>query len=390
MKPKVLFITTDYPPGVGGQSRLSEYIVSSLQDEFDLKVYLQLDTPPPHTNFTTLQTGTGNSCLTRWINRCDLAPSFLRSCMIAKYLGRDFDLVIAGDSERSAWTAGWFRLLFRAPRFINFCQGMDFAWRNYDTITGRLHRFLLSQSACSIASSQETASRITSLRLSRNVSVVSPPVDLARFKQIPKSENILSSLVPADFKGVIISTVSRLVARKGVDRVIRALANLERDFLYMIAGDGPERASLEKLAKELGLAQKIIFLSEIEDEKLPHFYNLSDFFVLTPFEIHDGAKANFEGFGMVFLEANACGKPVIATSSGGIPDAVHDGYSALVIPPNDPESLKKALLTLIDDSDLRNSMSSQAIEWASRFALSSMREKYRRFFSQHLATHPSL
>ena len=131
-------------------------------------------------------------------------------------------------------------------------------------------------------------------------------------------------------------TVSRLVRRKNVDTVLRALARLP-PLRYVIVGDGPERAPLEALADSLGLGG-VEFVGEVPDDRLHELLDRSRQFVMVP----RGSAEDFEGLGIVYYEAHGHGLPVVASSTGGIPDAVGDA-GILVETPDDPAAVARAI-----------------------------------------------
>ena len=116
----------------------------------------------------------------------------------------------------------------------------------------------------------------------------------------------------------------------------------------VIAGGGEQTNALRKLAKEIGVDQKVEFLSSVGEEKLHELYRSCDVFALTPRRVGDA----FEGFGVVFLEAGAFGKPVVASRSGGAPEAVIENKTGLIVPENSPVETAKAIIRLIIDRDL--------------------------------------
>lgn len=149
----------------------------------------------------------------------------------------------------------------------------------------------------------------------------------------------------------VMLTVTRLVARKGVDTALRAFQKvLERypDCKYVIGGSGPYKPKLQRLAEELGISQSVIFAGRIPDEELLSYYNACDVFVMPS----KTEPPNVEGFGIVFLEANACGKPVIGSYSGGIPSAVVEGETGLLVEEQNPEALAAAIEKLLADPAL--------------------------------------
>jgi phosphatidylinositol alpha-1,6-mannosyltransferase len=149
----------------------------------------------------------------------------------------------------------------------------------------------------------------------------------------------------------LILSVGRLQRRKGFDMVIRSLPSLVThgiDVHYALIGMGQDSDYLSKLSQKLGLAERVHMLGRIESADLPRWYNACNVFVMPNREIN----GDTEGFGMVFLEAAACGRPVIAGKAGGTGSAVVDGVTGMRIDGDNLEQLCNALLTLLVDDAL--------------------------------------
>jgi phosphatidyl-myo-inositol dimannoside synthase len=188
------------------------------------------------------------------------------------------------------------------------------------------------------------------------ISIVHPGCDLHRFQPRPANLELKQKLIGSREKRVIV-TVGGLVARKGHDMVLRALSRLIQkfpDITYLIVGDGPYRSELVSLVNELGLQQNVVFAGKMDDELLPEIYALSDVFVMPSRQNLDACDV--EGFGLVYLEASACGKPVVAGRSGGTPDAVVDEETGFLVDPNNPLELANALERLLTDKDLAQTL----------------------------------
>ena len=130
-------------------------------------------------------------------------------------------------------------------------------------------------------------------------------------------------------------TVARLQQHKGMDTVIEALpAILEHapDVRYAVAGTGPDRERLEKRAQQLRLGDRVRFLGGIGDQDLPAFYNLASLYVGAS---RRAERLGVEGFGISLVEASACGLPVIGSRSGGIPEAIREGETGLLVEPDE-------------------------------------------------------
>jgi phosphatidylinositol alpha-1,6-mannosyltransferase len=120
--------------------------------------------------------------------------------------------------------------------------------------------------------------------------------------------------------------------------------------MYVLVGEGPHRSRLEEVTAELGLGNLVHFAGRATDDELARWYQSADVFAMCSEERpREGAV---EGFGIAFLEASASGLPVVATNSGGIPDAVADGETGLLVPPGHVAAVSQALRRLLDDPAL--------------------------------------
>ena len=184
-----------------------------------------------------------------------------------------------------------------------------------------------------------------------------PGVDTVFFHQEGKSRYLVEKHRLQDKQ--IIMTVGRLDERKGHDMVIRAMAHVIKQFpnvAYMIVGKGREEQRLKNLADNLKLQDLVVFAGFVADESLPDYYNLCDVFVLPnrETESHDQLKGDYEGFGVVFLEASACGKPVIAGKSGGSCEAVVDGTTGLMVDPRSESEIAHTIGRILVDKNFAN------------------------------------
>jgi phosphatidyl-myo-inositol dimannoside synthase len=147
-------------------------------------------------------------------------------------------------------------------------------------------------------------------------------------------------------------TVARLDPHKGVDTVLRALPAIVArapDVQYAVVGSGPERAWLEQLARRTGVADRVHFLGHVADSALPSLYNMASVYVGAS---RRAEPINVEGFGISFVEASACALPIVAGDSGGVADAVRDGETGLLVSPEDPAAVARAVSQLLGDPGL--------------------------------------
>lgn len=153
-----------------------------------------------------------------------------------------------------------------------------------------------------------------------------------------------------DHKKVIV-TVGRLVERKGHDMIIRALPEVLKDVpeaVYLVVGRGPMETRLRKLAREMGVEDRVAFAGFVPDQDLLAYYQAADVFAMPNREI----EGDTEGFGIVFVEASACGKPVVGGRSGGAVEVIADGVTGFLVDPWSVEDIARTLRILLQDSDL--------------------------------------
>ena len=143
-------------------------------------------------------------------------------------------------------------------------------------------------------------------------------------------------------------TVARLVAHKGIDtvlHVVAALAGEHPTLKYAVVGSGPMQAQLEALARTLGVASRVRFLTNVPDSDLPALYNSAEVYL----GVSRPAELMMEGFGISLSEASACGIPVVGGSSGGIPDAVLENETGLLVDGRTPGPVVDAIRLLLMD-----------------------------------------
>jgi phosphatidylinositol alpha-1,6-mannosyltransferase len=191
--------------------------------------------------------------------------------------------------------------------------------------------------------------------------VVLPGVDPARFRPAPDEQARAATRARfgLDPDRPLVLGVSRLVPRKGFDVVIDAVAGLAGVQLA-IGGSGRDRARLERRARTSGADAR--FLGRVPDDALADLYAAADVFAMCCRDRWAGLEA--EGFGIVFLEAAACGVPAVAGRSGGSHEAVVDGETGSVVEPRDVGAVRAAIARLVEDRELRTKMGAAARERA--------------------------
>lgn len=156
----------------------------------------------------------------------------------------------------------------------------------------------------------------------------------------------------------ILLSISRLIDRKGTDTILKALAYLVPkmpDLHHLIVGEGPQRPYLEYLVQELSIEDHVTFVGWIPYKEVNSYYNLCDIFVMPS----KTQLPEVEAFGITYLEANACEKPVIGTTTGGISDAVIDGETGILVEEQNPKALAGAIRKILENESLKHSLGQQ-------------------------------
>jgi phosphatidylinositol alpha-1,6-mannosyltransferase len=189
-----------------------------------------------------------------------------------------------------------------------------------------------------------------------------PGVDLNRFTPGAKSLDLQKKWGIENV--LVIVSIGRLVARKGSDQLIKAMPEVLKHFptsKLLLVGTGNYQKRLGKLVRNLKLQDSVVFTGRVEHDLLPDYFRLGDIFAAPCRSRYGGLEV--EGLGIVYLEASACGVPVIAGKSGGAPDAVLDGKTGLLVNGRDYREVGSALIKLLSDQPLRQKMGIDGRVW---------------------------
>jgi len=202
---------------------------------------------------------------------------------------------------------------------------------------GFLRRLVYNNAKVCIAASLAIKRYFEEIGL-KNIKVIPNGIDLKRFQNLDRAENRKKLGLKNEF---VIIAVARLEKVKGLKYLVQAMKTLSTKYKtlntkyqLLIIGDGSERENLENLTNKLELNDKVRFLGQIRNEKVPEYLSAADCFVLPSLS---------EGFGIVILEAMAANIPVIATKIGGILDIIEDGETGALVDPKNPDGIAKAL-----------------------------------------------
>lgn len=224
----------------------------------------------------------------------------------------------------------------------------------------RAMRFVLRHADRVIANSDFTRQVLVGMGVEPNRTVIiNPGVDTHRFRPGLPYLDLRDGLGLRPGARLLLS-VGRLSRRKGFDTVIRCLPSLldaGQDVHYAIVGIGDDLAYLEDVAEAAGVRDRVHFLGQVPMDDLPRWYNACDIFVLVNRDI----AGDTEGFGLVFLEAAACGRAAVAGTAGGTGAAVLDGVSGLRVDGCDVEAVSATILRLLCDAETTESLAASAL-----------------------------
>jgi phosphatidylinositol alpha-1,6-mannosyltransferase len=191
---------------------------------------------------------------------------------------------------------------------------------------------------------------------------IAPGIDTGHF--IPQPDSMAKRIsLGLENKKIIIS-VGRLVHRKGQDKLIEAMPMIIKNIPnahLLLVGEGPYRGHLENLVRKLNLQENVTFAGRILFDKLPSYLSAADLFAMPSRSRYFGLEV--EGLGIVYLEASACGIPVVAGNSGGAPDAVLDGITGLCVDGTNVEQIASAVIEICSDAQRASEMGANGRNW---------------------------
>jgi phosphatidylinositol alpha-1,6-mannosyltransferase len=353
-----LLLTYDFPPIGGGISRWMAELT---------KRY-----PPGSLVVSTGQHGPAASIDASFPNRIDRLPTpsrrlrtiqgiLLWSRRVAQLArSTDAEFIWCGNIKPAAYPAKWTMERTGTP-FGILLHGGDLLILQHQVHQSAMKRrtaaALLSSASVLVANSEWTRDRCVTLlgeleidASPDRVRVVPRGADHQFFRPGLDSRAVRERYGLGEGRWLL--SVARLTRHKGIDTALQALARLaprHPDLRYAVVGEGEERDALETEAVELGVAERVRFLSDVPDRDLPALYNAAEIYL----GVSRLMEQRVEGFGISIAEASACGVPVIAGRSGGIPAAVRDGETGLLVDAERVEAVSEAIARLLDDPALR-------------------------------------
>ncbi len=359
-----LLITNDFPPTVSGISTLFYNIWKLLPAE-DWSVL----TPITGQDKDFDGISAINTFRYRYLNSASIFAKIINQLVLFIYAGRTIIFKKTGMLHcGQLLSSGSIGLLFKKAAGLPYCLWV-YGDETKDIYRGNVFsKYIVDGIIRNAYKIISISSYVTKEFLDFGVSPeriveILPAVDPYQFSGNEKNEQFIESYNLRNKK--VILTVSRLARRKGHEAVLYALKKVKEkltDIAYLIVGKGPEEDRLRSLSKSLGLEGEVIFAGHVPDNVLADYYNLCDIFVM-PNREDPGSTDSIEGFGIVFLEANACGKPVIGGRSGGVVDgAIEDGINGFLVDPLDTDQLAEKIVCLLTDVDLYKQISENSVQ----------------------------
>jgi phosphatidylinositol alpha-1,6-mannosyltransferase len=271
----------------------------------------------------------------------------------------DYDCLHCGDLFPQALNGVFLRKTLKLPLLI-FCHGDEISQIDQRRYQPRVRDFIYRRADAIVAANQFACDGLLRIGIPEDrIHKLTPGVNTEEFQPCPRRSDLIERYGLQGKK--ILLTTARLVPRKGHRIVLRALPKVLAqvpDLKYLIAGEGPEKERLENLVRELGLQSVVTFVGDIAHREICDFYNLCDVFVM----VNRLEAGDVESFGMVFTEANAVGKPVIAGRSGGTAESVIHGQTGFLVDPDNAEELTNHLLLLLKNGELSKRMGAAGLE----------------------------
>jgi phosphatidylinositol alpha-1,6-mannosyltransferase len=352
-RPRVLWITANFAPQIGGLQAYTADMIGALRTDLDIAIATDATQNAPenpeirHIRVANLGVAPDAGALAR-TGRAVVAAATGFGADIVHFANanmavyRDFlpaSLPVVASVHGNDLTAPWQRIGQEEPG----------------------PRIRAGLAACQriIAVSRHTEELIRQSAILARVTTIQNSCDLARFYPSVGEGAAVRHRYGIAPDCLVLLTLGRLVPRKGHATISAALSLFDTPadrLCWLVAGDGPWQGALQARAAHDAPGVRTIFTGQLPAPELRAFYNACDIFVSVPSALRDGGLLDSEGFGIVFLEAAACGKPVIAADLAGCRDAVIQGHTGLLIPPDEPEVLAAAIRFLAEDLPARSAL----------------------------------
>lgn len=366
---KSLLITLDFPPRLGGVAAYYLNVCDNLPPDKIVVLapdHPQADTYDAHLNFPVIRSralkklipseSKGFKRVTSKINWISLnreIKAIIRSHQV--------ELLQIGQILPLGLLGRHYKKQLRVP-YVFYSHGMDILIPQSNSRKKIQLKRIIKSAKGIVANSYFTADELIKLGADPDIIAVANPCPNTSGVHVPDQQ--LSDFLyrkGLDDRQIILS-VGRLVQRKGHDKMIEAMAMIVKQYpkaFYAIVGEGPRRKKLQELINKYRLGHHAKIYGAVPAEDLPFFYQTCDIFAMPSRRLPNG---DVEGFGIVYLEANQYGKPVIGGRSGGVREAVIDGQTGLLVDPNNEVELAEATMRLLGDPAYAHRLGLQGLD----------------------------
>lgn len=358
----VVIFATAYLPLVGGAEVAVDEITKRLPDwQFDLitaKIKPGLKNEERINNVNVYRIGWGHQ-----LDKFLLPLSgFLKAVRLNKK--RKYNLIWSLMASQASIGAAFFKIFYPSKKLLlniqegdpedylkRYVLGLNFL---YKILIRPWHLLSFRQADYITVLSRSLRQRVRLSGFKSPIEIVPNGVDLEKFKvnDSPQKNEALRLKLGINQNEKVIIHSGRLAQKNGLDDLVKAMKYLSPFFKLLLMGDGSERGNLENIARELKIENQIIFLGRYENDDLPEYLAIADVFVRPSLS---------EGLGVSFLEAMACGVPIIGTPVGGIPDLLKDRETGLFCQVKNPKSVAQKIKEILENEPLRKTLAKNGL-----------------------------
>ncbi len=345
---KILLVTNDFGPRAGG---IETFIIGLLERVPEGKVIVYTSMQVDYKSHDENWLANFGVEVIRDRSKILLPTPRVTRALRKLVKARDIEVIWFGAAAPLGLSARWLRIA-KVRKILALTHGHEVWWAKLPPFS-----FLLREISRRVDHfgylAEYTANELARVIPRSKLIKIAPGIDVAHFR----SHEVQRS------RPTIIS-VGRLVHRKGQDRLLEALPLIKReipDVELIFVGEGPHKKELDRLVSKHGLESSVRFIGRVEYKELPKYFSLGDVFAMPSRSRLFGLEV--EGLGIVYLEASACGLPVIGGDSGGAPDAVLEGQTGYVVDGNDVEEIAARAIELLADANLREKLGARGRSW---------------------------
>jgi len=375
---KSLLVTLDFPPNLGGVATYyynvcknlpSDKIVVLAPEQEDDQNFDSKQNFTILREFTTIRKKLLRKFPEKWpkgIGGILKIASSIKWMSLIKYFYKiskdhNIEIIQAGQVLPIGTLALFYKKRKKIP-YIFYAHGLDILLPQKFMRKKTLLKNIIKEAKAIIANSHFTKDELIKLGATPNkVKVVYPCPNIKTEEASEWKMDEIKNEHELHNKKVLL-TVGRIVERKGHDMVIKALPQIIKEvpnIIYLIVGKGPQEEKLKNLVKKMKLAEYVKFLGAVPQEDLTAYYQACNTFIMPARQLPNG---DVEGFGIVYLEANLYGKPVIGGKSGGVPEAIIDNQTGLLVNPESTDEIAQASIKLLTDEAYAAKLGTQGLE----------------------------